>query len=285
VLLLLTLLHAGPVAADRIDLSQATSGALIDVPGGRFGQAFYGQRVAGGALQGAPEAPLALDPDAGRLAVAYWGSSNSILPQPGGVAPLSIHLDREATTIGWSMGAASGGFLRVEFYDAYGAIVDDIEVDLVVGYGNYSFAPDRPFFGVSIHAASDPAGLRYQDFHYAVADEFEPLTPADDSLHTLPPILSWSPGDFELYMVLVSCSYSGLGQQSITLHTRGNTVHVPAGVFEYIEPGTACYWRVIGIDRATRLYEKSEIWSFRRLRAAEGAVADLTEPVRGSDGH
>jgi len=251
---LCALLLAVPASADVIDLSTAESGV------------------------GAPDSPLALDPDAGYLEIAYWGSSNSILPQPENQAPLSVQLDREAVAVGWNMGASSGGALLVEFFDVTGLLVDEIEVDLLEGYGEYTFVPDQPFTGFSIHASHDPGGLRYQDFHYTVAFEFEQLTPANDSLHVTPPILSWSPADFDAFMVLVSCEYAGLGQRSITLRTRGTRVPVPAGVFEYITPGSVCFWRVFGLDAGSGGYAMSDIWSFQRLSAAGGEVEDTTDP-------
>jgi hypothetical protein len=174
-----TLLHASialiiscaPAAwAVNIDLSGATTGTLITAPGGSFAQTFVGQSVSGNSLIGSPTAPLTLLPS-GTLEVAFFNGANTILPQPGNTAPLSLLLDQAANSITWTMGFTDtpGGTLKIDFFAGNGSLVHSVNQSLLAGYDTYSFSGFGNFEGLSISDNNDPSGLRYYNFSYTLA--------------------------------------------------------------------------------------------------------------------
>jgi hypothetical protein len=166
IVFVICMLLALPVLAVDIDLSGASSGTLIVAPGGSFAQTFAGQTVSGISIVGSPTNPLTLAPS-GWLDVAFWDGSNSILPQPGNAAPLSLLLDSYASAISWRMGYADGsGPIRIDFFAANGSLVQTVNQTLSSGYNNYSFSGFGNFMGLTISENIDGAGLRYQNFSY-----------------------------------------------------------------------------------------------------------------------
>jgi len=178
-LLMISLALAGALAICQplvattvnVDLSGAASGTSIIAPGASFAQTFAGQTVAGTGITGSPTNPLTLSPS-GFLEVAFWNpgvsaASNSILPQPGNQAPLSVLLDSNAYSVTWTMGYAdSSGPIDVDFFDASGNLVSFVSVSLLPGYAVYSFSGSGVFRGFTIFDDNDPAGLRFQNFSY-----------------------------------------------------------------------------------------------------------------------
>src|SRR5215471_8907614 len=108
---LITLLLCAPLSAAtiNIDLSGATTGTLISVPGGSFASTFQGQSIVGGTgISGSPTNPLSLQA-ANTLDVAFFSpgvspNGNSILPEPGNQGPLSLLLASDADSLTWTMG-------------------------------------------------------------------------------------------------------------------------------------------------------------------------------------
>jgi hypothetical protein len=156
-----------------VDLSGATTGTFINGIGADFATAFIGQTYNGSyGLSGLPTGPLTLNPIR-TLEVAYWSpsvspGSNSILPEPGNMGPLSIWLEGNlADSITWTMGFAdSNNPISIAFYDINGNVVNAISPNLLSGYNVYTFSGLGVFAGLSIFNNTDPAGLRYQNFSY-----------------------------------------------------------------------------------------------------------------------
>jgi hypothetical protein len=158
--------------AINIDLSAATTGTLITAPGGSFAQTFAGQTVVGGTgISGSPTNPLTLAPS-GTLEVEFFNpgvspASNSILPQPGNQAPLSIHLASSADSITWTMGSAqSAGPISVDFFNSQGTLTGSVSQTLLPDYSVYTFSGVGIFDGLTIFNNTDPAGLRFMNFSY-----------------------------------------------------------------------------------------------------------------------
>jgi hypothetical protein len=174
---LVAVLFAGSSLAHavNVDLSGAVTGTVINAPGASFAQTFAGQTVVGTGLSGTPTGPLSLLAS-GSLTVAFWdpvvsAASNSILPQPGNSAPLAVLLDQAADSIGWTMGSADGGSVKIDFFSASGTLVNSVTQALSSGYNVYNFSGLGTFKGLSIYDNNDPAGLRFQNFTYnAVGD-------------------------------------------------------------------------------------------------------------------
>ncbi len=156
-----------------IDLSGATTGTSITAPGASFATSFAGQTVSGTTLSGNPTGPLSLVAS-GSLTVAAWSPSctgcdagNSILPQPGNLAPLSVLLDSAADSFELVMGSASSGAtVEIDFFDSVGVIVNSITQVYSSGYNMYSFSGFGLFSGLSFHSNNDPSGVRYMDMSY-----------------------------------------------------------------------------------------------------------------------
>ena len=154
---------SGPVL---IDLNNAVSGTLIVAPGGSFAQTFDGQTVLGTGISGTPTSPLTLAPS-GEMTVAVWESENTILPQPGNTAPLSVLLDSEATSITWRMGSGNPpSDVTIDFFTLDGSLVNRVIEPILAGYNNYTFDIGTPFRGFTIYNNNDPAGLRFFHFGY-----------------------------------------------------------------------------------------------------------------------
>lgn len=156
-----------------IDLSGATTGTSITAPGASFATSFAGQTVSGNTLSGGPTGPLSLVAS-GSLTVDSFNpscsgcdSGNSILPQPGNLAPLSILLDSSADSFELVMGSASSGStVEIDFFDSMGAVVNSITQVYSSGYNMYSYSGFGLFSGISFHSNNDPAGVRYMDMAY-----------------------------------------------------------------------------------------------------------------------
>jgi hypothetical protein len=174
---LVAVLFAGSSLAHavNVDLSGAVTGTVINAPGASFAQTFAGQTVVGTGLSGTPTGPLSLLAS-GSLTVAFWNpvvsaASNSILPQPNNSAPLAVLLDQAADSIGWTMGSADGGSVKIDLFSASGTLVNSVTQALSSGYNVYNFSGLGTFKGLSIYDNNDPAGLRFQNFTYnAVGD-------------------------------------------------------------------------------------------------------------------
>ena len=162
-----------------VDLSGATSGTIVDGIGADFAGIFVGQSIVGSTgISGSPTGPLTLQA-ANNLTVASFslpsGTSNSILPNPGNVGPLSMLLDSEASSISWTMGHASPpSSVTVDFFDIGGALVNSLVQDLLSGYNAYSFSGFGDFAGLSIYDNNDSAGLRFMEISYDTASVPEP---------------------------------------------------------------------------------------------------------------
>ncbi|MFD2230085.1 PEP-CTERM sorting domain-containing protein [Alkalimarinus sediminis] len=164
---------ASQAAVIDIDLSGAATGTSIVAPGASFATSFAGQSVSGNVLSGNPTGPLSLAPS-GSLTVNYWNpscvgcnSGNSILPQPGNLAPLSVLLDSAADSFELVMGSSvNGSSVQVDFFDSMGAIVNSITQVYSYGYNKYSFGGFGLFSGISFHSNNDPSGVRYMDMSY-----------------------------------------------------------------------------------------------------------------------
>ncbi len=179
VLAMTLLLHSQVFAAIvDIDLSGATTGTLITAPGGSFAQTFDGQTVSGTGIVGSPNSPLALAPS-GSLTVAAFNGFNTILPQPGNQAPLSLLLDSLADSISWTMGYADAPVdINIDFFDFSGNLVTSIAQTLLTGYNEYNFGGFGDFAGLTVYNNNDPAGLRYYDFSYNSVDSAPVPEPA-----------------------------------------------------------------------------------------------------------
>ena len=152
--------------AINIDLSGATTGTLITAPGGSFAQTFAGQSVSGIHLTGSPTAPLTLLPS-GILTVEFFNGTNTILPQPGNTAPLSLLLDQAANSITWTMGFGNPpSSVKIDFFADNGSLVNSITQSILVGYNTYSYSGFGNFEGLSISDNNDPFGLRFYNFSY-----------------------------------------------------------------------------------------------------------------------
>jgi len=172
-MMLITMIAAPMAEATvSIDLSGASTGTLINAPGGSFASLFSGQVPVGSTgISGSPTGPLTLAPTFG-LNVEFWDpavspASNSILPQPGNTSPLSVLLDSQASSITWTMGHASPpSSVDINFYASDGSLVHSVNQSLIANYNVYSFGGFGNFAGLTIYNNNDPAGLRFQNFSY-----------------------------------------------------------------------------------------------------------------------
>jgi hypothetical protein len=163
-------------AVVNIDLSGASTGTLINAPGGSFATLFAGQTAVGGSgISGSPTGPLTLSPTF-MLNVEYWDpvvspASNSILPQDTyNAGPLSLLLDTQASGITWTMGYADPpSSLTIDFFASNGSLVQSVNQPLTGGYNIYSYGGFGSFAGLTIYNNSDPYGLRFQNFSYEAA--------------------------------------------------------------------------------------------------------------------
>ena len=155
----------------NINLSGATSGTVINGVGADFAQRFLGQTVVGAGISGSPTNPLTLQ-GAGWIDVAFWNpgvaaASNSLLSQPGNAGPLSILLNTDADSFGWTMGSSnSGSTISVSFFDIFGALVDTRTVTMGNGYNNYTLSGLNTFHGMTFSNDNDPSGVRFQNMFY-----------------------------------------------------------------------------------------------------------------------
>lgn len=166
----------------NVDLSGASTGTSITAPGASFATSFNGQTVTGNVLSGSPTGPLSLVAS-GSLTVAAFNpgcagcnAGNSILPQPGNLAPLSVLLDSAADSFELVMGSASAGStVVIDFFDNLGALVNSATQVYSSGYNKYSYSGFGSFSGISFHSNNDPAGVRYMDMSYnSVVSASEP---------------------------------------------------------------------------------------------------------------
>jgi hypothetical protein len=159
----------------NVDLSGATTGTLINGVGASFAETFAGQTVVGGSgISGSPTNPLTLAPS-GTLDVEFWDpgvspASNSILPEPGNLGPLSVLLASNANSITWTMGSADGSDpISVDFFSSTVALVSSQTITLNAGYSVYSVTGVGTFEGMTIFSDVDFSGLRFQNFSYNTA--------------------------------------------------------------------------------------------------------------------
>lgn len=168
----------------NIDLSGASTGTLITGVGGSFAQTFAGQTVSGTGITGAPTNPLTLAP-AGSITVGFFNpgvsaASNSLLPQPGNTAPLSLLLDSDADSLTWTMGSGNGGSIALDLFGFDGSLVASTSFGSLAGYAVFSVSGLGTFRGLTFRDDNDPAGLRFQNFSYnsVVSGVPEPATVA-----------------------------------------------------------------------------------------------------------
>lgn len=167
----------------NIDLSGAVSGTSIVGSGGSFAQTFAGQTVAGDGISitGSPSGPLTLAPS-GNITVDSWSpgvsaTSNSLLPQPGFTAPLSLLLDSWADSLTWTMGFGNGGSITVDLFGSSGNLVNTTSFSSLSGYSIFNISGLGNFAGLTFRSNTDPAGLRFQNFSYnSVSSVPEPET-------------------------------------------------------------------------------------------------------------
>lgn len=163
---------AVPVSAAtvNIDLSGATTGALINGVGGDFSQIFTGQTVAGSGVTGSPTGPLSLA-GAGSITVAFFdpgvsAASNSLLSQPGNAAPLSLLLDSDADSLAFTAGFFNGGSVTADFFSGAGALVGSRVFSPGSDYHLISVSGLGVFRGITFRNNDDDSGLRFQNFSY-----------------------------------------------------------------------------------------------------------------------
>lgn len=154
----------------NIDLTGATSGTFIDGIGADFAGPFVGQSIVGSyGISGSPSGPLTLQPS-NNLDAAYWNGSNSILPYPNNMGPISFLLDSLAASTEWTMGFASPlSSVKIDFFDFSGSLVNSLEQQLLTDYNTYSFGGFGSFADLTIYDNNDSKGLRYQNISYDTA--------------------------------------------------------------------------------------------------------------------
>ncbi|MBI4889956.1 MAG: PEP-CTERM sorting domain-containing protein [Acidobacteria bacterium] len=160
-------------ATINVDLSSAATGTVITAPGGSFAETFAGQTVNGTGITGSPTDPLTLAAS-GSLLVAFFNpgvsaASNSILPQPGNAAPLSLLLDSEADSVTWTMGSGNGGAVTIDFFGGNGSLVNTQTQSGLSGYAIFTYSGFGAFRGLTIRDNSDGGGLRFMNFSYETA--------------------------------------------------------------------------------------------------------------------
>ena len=154
-----------------IDLSAATTGTVVTGTNATFAQRFAGQTVVGASLTGTPTNPLSLSA-AGTISVTSFNpgvspASNSLLSQPGNVAPLSVLLGSLANSFTFTMGSSdSGSTIDVRPFDANGGLTGSTTVIMASGYNVYSLTGLGNFKGLSFLNNNDPAGVRFQNMSF-----------------------------------------------------------------------------------------------------------------------
>lgn len=162
---------AAHAAVVNIDLSAATTGTQVNGIGANFAQTFAGQAVSGPNVTGAPTTPLALQA-AGQIDVVFFSpgvspASNSLLSQPGNVAPLSIHLNAAADAFTWTMGSANAGStILASAFDATGGLVHSQSITMASGYSVYTISGIGTFRGITFSGNNDSGGVRFQNMSY-----------------------------------------------------------------------------------------------------------------------
>ncbi len=262
--LLLLMALAGTAAAGDIDIEGVAEGTYTYIygVGGAFAPCFYGQTCTGPGILGTPSSPLTLMAG-GQLQVVPYDGSNSILPQPGNTASLSVLLDEPATNISWQMGEGAGGQVTIDFYAANGSLVDSVDQPLTAGYSTYEFTFADEVRGICIYNNSDPAGLRYQDFYYA--EGFGLLAPPSGWALTSAPTLEWNAGEYDMFKVFCVFPYPGVGLYPVTFWTPETSYEISAQWFAAIQGSTWAYWLVVGVNTETVEYEMDGPWSFQKL--------------------
>lgn len=168
-----SVLSLAPVQAAivNIDISGAATGTTINGIGADFTQSFLGQSVSGTSLTGAPTNPLTLQA-AGTITVAGFDpvvspAGNSLLSQPGNVAPLAVLLDTLADSFAWTMGSATAGStILASLYDGAGALVGSQSIVMTADYALYSLSGLGSFRGVAFSNNNDPSGVRFMNMSY-----------------------------------------------------------------------------------------------------------------------
>ncbi|MBL0086655.1 MAG: PEP-CTERM sorting domain-containing protein [Ideonella sp.] len=168
-----SVLSLSPVQAAivNIDISGAATGTTINGIGADFTQSFLGQSVSGTSLTGAPTNPLTLQAS-GTITVASFDpgvspAGNSLLSQPGNLAPLAVLLDTLADSFDWTMGSASAGStILASLYDGAGALVGSQSIVMINGYGLYSLSGLGSFRGIAFSNNNDPSGVRFMNMSY-----------------------------------------------------------------------------------------------------------------------
>jgi V8-like Glu-specific endopeptidase len=126
-----------------------------------------------------------------------------------------------------------------------------------------------------------PIDLVYEDVKDllpAVADEgFRLLSPPHGAPVTIPPILSWSRGDNEIFVLLSLFNYEGLGYRLHTWLSLGGSYAMPQGVFDRLAKDDPCFWIVLGFDLDDYSWALSRLWSFTP-QSSEAETATLFEP-------
>ena len=153
-----------------IDLAGAATGTTVTGVGASFAQRFAGQTVSGSGITGSPTNPLTLQA-AGSIVVEFFNpgvsaASNSLLSQPGNVAPLSILLGSDADSFNWTMGSGGGGSVTADFFSLAGALVFSQTFAGLSGYANFALAGLPVYHGITFKDNDDPAGLRFQNMSY-----------------------------------------------------------------------------------------------------------------------
>ena len=170
----------GQAAIVDIDLSGASTGAVVTGTGGSFAQTFAGQSVSGIGITGSPTNPLTLQA-AGSITVAFFDpgvspASNSLLSQPDNAAPLSVLLDSNADSFSWTMGFGNGGSVTADFFSNSGALVHTQTFSGLTGYATFSVSALPTFHGITFRDNDDAAGLRFQNMSYNAVPVPEPAT-------------------------------------------------------------------------------------------------------------
>lgn len=149
-----------------IDLSNAKSGTLIKVPGASFSQIFAGETLSGPEVVGMPSNPLTLT-TVGDLIIESIGNIKTITSEITYNGPLSVLLNRDATSISFTMGhGQSPAPVKIDFFASDGSLVHTVEQSIYNNYNTYHFKDFGAFRGFTIYCNDDPAGLRYYNFQY-----------------------------------------------------------------------------------------------------------------------
>jgi len=164
-----------------VDLSGAATGTSIVAPGASFAETFVGQTVVGNGISGSPNNPLTLAPS-GSIFVVSWDpvvspASNSLLPQPGNAAPLSIFLDQPADSITWTMGFGNPpSSIDIDLFDLSGNLVNSVNTNILADYNIYSLSGLGTFSGLTFFNNNDASGLRFMNISYNAVAVPEPGT-------------------------------------------------------------------------------------------------------------